>query len=71
MDIRMPHMDGLEAAGASWSKDRECRVIMLTTFDLDRYVYEALSAGRSGPPASRHRQESLDQRCEQHRKQWQ
>jgi DNA-binding NarL/FixJ family response regulator len=49
MDIRMPEMDGLEATrriltGAS----REPRVIMLTTFDLDHYVYAALSAGASG-----------------------
>jgi DNA-binding NarL/FixJ family response regulator len=49
MDIRMPEMDGLEATrriltGAS----SEPRVIMLTTFDLDHYVYAALSAGASG-----------------------
>ncbi|MER7174505.1 response regulator transcription factor [Streptomyces mesophilus] len=49
MDVRMPEMDGLEAtrrilAGAPG----EPRVIILTTFDLDRYVYAALSAGASG-----------------------
>ncbi|MFB6674829.1 response regulator [Streptomyces sp. NPDC056390] len=49
MDIRMPEMDGLEATrrilgGATDSP----RVIILTTFDLDRYVYAALSAGASG-----------------------
>jgi DNA-binding NarL/FixJ family response regulator len=50
MDIRMPEMDGLEATrrilaapGAS-----RCRVIILTTFDLDQYVYAALTAGASG-----------------------
>jgi len=56
MDIRMPELDGLEAtrrilggAGASGhSVDDRPRVIMLTTFDLDRYVYEALGAGASG-----------------------
>lgn len=51
MDIRMPGTDGLEAtrrilSGAE-SPERP-RVIMLTTFDLDRYVYAALTAGASG-----------------------
>jgi len=50
MDIRMPEMDGLEAtrrilAGRVGS---DCRIIILTTFDLDQYVYAALSAGASG-----------------------
>src|SRR5215470_17629072 len=49
MDIRMPVMDGLEAARRILSEVSEPpRVIMLTTFDLDRYVYAALSAGASG-----------------------
>ncbi|MBB6033595.1 response regulator [Phytomonospora endophytica] len=48
MDIRMPVMDGLEAARRVLAASPECRVIMLTTFDLDRYVYAALSAGASG-----------------------
>jgi DNA-binding NarL/FixJ family response regulator len=50
MDIRMPVMDGLEAARAIVG-DRQLsdvRVIMLTTFDLDDYVFEALHAGASG-----------------------
>jgi DNA-binding NarL/FixJ family response regulator len=50
MDIRMPVMDGLEAARAI-AADRalaDVRVIMLTTFDLDEYVFEALHAGASG-----------------------
>ncbi|MFE3406972.1 response regulator [Streptomyces mirabilis] len=48
MDIRMPHLDGLEAARRVLRLLPRCRVIMLTTFDLDRYVYAALAAGASG-----------------------
>jgi DNA-binding NarL/FixJ family response regulator len=50
MDIRMPVMDGIEAT-RTIAADRELpdvRVIMLTTFDLDEYVFEALHAGASG-----------------------
>jgi DNA-binding NarL/FixJ family response regulator len=48
MDIRMPTMDGLEATRRIVDQVSGCRVLMLTTFDLDRYVYEALAAGASG-----------------------
>ncbi|MDX3731000.1 response regulator transcription factor [Streptomyces caniscabiei] len=48
MDIRMPNMDGLEATRRILTANPECRVLMLTTFDLDRYVYAALSIGASG-----------------------
>ncbi|MFG2914215.1 response regulator [Kitasatospora sp. NPDC048298] len=48
LDIRMPGMDGLEAARRILAQVPGCRVIMLTTFDLDHYVYAALSAGASG-----------------------
>ncbi|MEV6399321.1 response regulator transcription factor [Streptomyces sp. NPDC051907] len=49
MDIRMPEMDGLEATRRILTgAPGEPRVIILTTFDLDRYVYAALSAGASG-----------------------
>ncbi|MGA5816727.1 response regulator transcription factor [Kitasatospora sp. NPDC094028] len=48
LDIRMPVMDGLEAARRILARAPECRVIMLTTFDLDQYVYAALAAGASG-----------------------
>jgi DNA-binding NarL/FixJ family response regulator len=59
MDIRMPVMDGLEATRRIVALDRAegIRVLVLTTFDLDEYVYEALQAGASGfllkdtPPA--------------------
>jgi DNA-binding NarL/FixJ family response regulator len=50
MDIRMPEMDGLEATRRILAAQagRGCRIIMLTTFDLDQYVYAALTAGASG-----------------------
>ncbi|MFF0445003.1 response regulator [Streptomyces sp. NPDC004609] len=48
MDIRMPVMDGLEATRRILGELPRCRVLMLTTFDLDRYVYAALSIGASG-----------------------
>jgi len=48
MDIRMPNMDGLEATRRILAHPTGCRVLMLTTFDLDRYVYAALAAGASG-----------------------
>ncbi|EPD67315.1 MULTISPECIES: response regulator [unclassified Streptomyces] len=47
LDIRMPVMDGLEAARLVCAQSG-CKVVMLTTFDLDEYVYEALYAGASG-----------------------
>ncbi|MEV0379416.1 response regulator transcription factor [Nonomuraea sp. NPDC050643] len=47
LDIRMPVMDGIEAARVVCA-DGDCRVLMLTTFDLDDYVYDALRAGASG-----------------------
>lgn len=50
MDIRMPELDGLEAARRilSGAEDDAPKILMLTTFDLDEYVYEALRAGASG-----------------------
>ena len=48
MDIRMPTMDGIEATRRILAEPTSCRVLILTTFDLDRYVYAALSAGASG-----------------------
>ena len=48
MDIRMPELDGLEATRRILAADPDARVLVLTTFDLDEYVYEALRAGASG-----------------------
>ena len=56
MDVRMPHCDGLEAARRilerdgerEVSEDERVRIIMLTTFDIDEYVYSAVRAGASG-----------------------
>jgi len=48
MDVRMPTMDGIEATRRLSALDRPARVLILTTFDLDEYVYEALRAGASG-----------------------
>ncbi len=47
LDVRMPVMDGLEAARLVCAES-DCKVVMLTTFDIDDYVYEALYAGASG-----------------------
>ena len=48
MDIRMPQLDGLEATRRILAADDLARILILTTFDLDEYVYEALRAGASG-----------------------
>jgi len=48
MDIRMPELDGLEATRRILAADNGARILILTTFDLDEYVYEALAAGASG-----------------------
>jgi DNA-binding NarL/FixJ family response regulator len=51
MDVRMPVMDGIEATAQILRATRDGdgpRILMLTTFDLDEYVYDALSAGASG-----------------------
>ena len=57
MDVRMPRLDGIEATRRLLAGETRTRILMLTTFDLDEYVYEALRAGASGfllknsPPA--------------------
>jgi DNA-binding NarL/FixJ family response regulator len=48
MDVRMPGEDGISAARRILARPGPVRVLMLTTFDLDEYVYDALSAGASG-----------------------
>jgi len=48
MDVRMPVLDGLQATRQIAAEDSAPRVLVLTTFDLDDYVYEALRAGASG-----------------------
>jgi DNA-binding NarL/FixJ family response regulator len=48
MDIRMPNLDGLQASKQIMATVSRSRVLILTTFDLDEYVYQALAAGASG-----------------------
>jgi DNA-binding NarL/FixJ family response regulator len=48
MDIRMPELDGLQATRRILAADDSARILILTTFDLDEYVYEALRSGASG-----------------------
>jgi len=48
MDIRMPKLDGVEATRRIVDSGSRARVLVLTTFDLDEYVYAAISAGASG-----------------------
>jgi DNA-binding NarL/FixJ family response regulator len=48
MDVRMPVMDGIEATRRLTAHDGAPRILMLTTFDLDEHVYDALAAGASG-----------------------
>jgi DNA-binding NarL/FixJ family response regulator len=48
MDVRMPELDGIEATRRLQHAGVEARVLVLTTFDLDEYVYDAIRAGASG-----------------------
>ncbi len=48
MDIRMPQLDGVQATARLAKADNPVKVLILTTFDLDEYVYAALQAGASG-----------------------
>jgi DNA-binding NarL/FixJ family response regulator len=48
MDVRMPDVDGIEATRRLLADGPDAKVVMLTTFDMDEYVYDALRAGASG-----------------------
>jgi DNA-binding NarL/FixJ family response regulator len=48
MDVRMPDLDGIEATRRLLATDTSTKVVMLTTFDMDEYVYDALRGGASG-----------------------
>ncbi|CAN5236870.1 hypothetical protein BH18ACT5_BH18ACT5_13890 [soil metagenome] len=68
MDIRMPVLDGLAATAAITGSDSPSRVVILTTFEIDEYVFEALRAGASGLPleadssSPAHRRDQSDSR---------
>jgi DNA-binding NarL/FixJ family response regulator len=59
MDVRMPGMDGIEATGALLAAAPQARVVILTTFEDDEYVFGALAAGASGFLLKRTRPEEL------------
>lgn len=59
MDVRMPVMDGVQATAALTELGHQARVLMLTTFDLDEYVFAALKAGAAGFLLKDARQEEL------------
>ena len=55
MDVRMPDLDGISATRELLAAFPEVRVVILTTFEQDDYIFGALSAGASGLPAEAHR----------------
>ena len=55
MDIRMPRLDGLEATRRMLGRGDPVRVLIMTTFDLDEYVYELAAGRRIGVPPQGHR----------------
>ena len=59
MDVRMPELDGIEATRRLLAEVSGTKVVMLTTFDMDEYVYEALNAGASGFLLQGHAPEQL------------
>lgn len=48
MDVRMPHLDGIEATRRILASGSRARILVITTFDLDEYAFQALRAGASG-----------------------
>lgn len=48
MDLNMPHVDGLAATARISAMDLPCRILVLTTFEADQFVHQALRAGASG-----------------------
>ncbi len=65
MDVRMPHLDGIEATRriTAAPADRPVRIVMLTTFDVDDYVFDALRAGRAGSCSRTPRPRNSSRRC--------
>ena len=61
MDVRMPEVDGVEATRRL--AGTKARVVILTTFDLDEYVYDAIHAGASGSPSRTCSRLSSSTRC--------
>ena len=62
MDIRMPELDGIEATRRITALESPPRVLVLTTFDLDEYVYESLARRRERVPAQGRAREAADRR---------
>jgi DNA-binding NarL/FixJ family response regulator len=70
MDVRMPRLDGINATRQLLTLDPAPAIVVMTTFDLDEYVYQALRAGASGfllktPPKS-----TCSPRCAPHHRVW-
>jgi DNA-binding NarL/FixJ family response regulator len=63
MDIRMPRLDGLQATRRLLERHARTRVIILTTYDLDEYVFDAIKAGASGFLLGESRPQSSANRC--------
>jgi DNA-binding NarL/FixJ family response regulator len=68
LDIRMPGIDGIEATRLLLAEANAPRILMLTTFDLDEYVYEAMKAGASGFILKNHPTRKARRRCPNRRR---